>query len=264
MGAQPTPPTHQELSRVVQRLAQLLVWPLRRFFLPQFAWVRAQILQSEYRMLKRADSVDERLAEIEEVLATGSQASSDGIGLLAMEVGRLADRVDALEGAPAPESLAPQHAFVARHLGSEPGAVLCLGGRPGVAATVHVLGRRVIELDEGQMAAGDLPSRLEDVGTIVWVADRPPDDVEAAEMLADLREAARTGARLVVVVTDGTGGSPDDPGWLGELLQGWSDVTVETTLVPAQAAVRANGASEPAGIPTSRRRVTVGTAMSPR
>lgn len=86
------------------RLARGATWPLRRFFWPQFAWVRAQVVETDHRLHARVDTAVDQL----------QQTHSDvgrALGTLEGSVHTLEGSVHTLEGSVHESSVAGTEAL---------------------------------------------------------------------------------------------------------------------------------------------------------
>lgn len=87
------------LASLPVKIARALSWPVRRFFGPQFAWVRAQVVESDHRLhgkIDRAtDEIDARVARAIEGLGhsmvTANETNTEALAQAGQELRTTAD-----------------------------------------------------------------------------------------------------------------------------------------------------------------------------
>lgn len=204
-------------SAALRRLLAIPFWPIRRLLWPQFAWVRATVVESDHNAAIRAGTLERRLAATEDAVSrrlTALEGSLEAIqdrlseletavvesmALAGGEMRATGDAIAALAQTQAAGGAPAVAAYAGRAFGGlDPGDRIVMGGgvSDDVADALEAVGLRPVD------GAAD-----ECAGAIVAVSGLGSGngaDAGALEGLQRIGEAVRDGGTMVVVAADTT------------------------------------------------------------
>ena len=185
-------------SGALRRILAIPFWPIRRLLWPQFAWVRATVVQAENHLAARTDALERQLESVQERLAELEISVVESMTLAGGELRATGDAIAALAETRRDGGLTPAvAAYVGRALGS-----LEAGDRVAVTGGVP---------DDLASALAGLGLRAEDAasrgcgGAVVAVSALGSQNGVGAAALDGLRRAGaavRAGGTIVVIAVD--------------------------------------------------------------
>jgi SAM-dependent methyltransferase len=76
--------------------ARAITWPLRRFFGPQFQWVRDQVVESDHRIQGRIAGVEARIDALDRALSDRSESAAEALAQAGQELRVTVDWLEAV------------------------------------------------------------------------------------------------------------------------------------------------------------------------